>query len=105
MRNKKMMSKLGDWFNRNLGWFFINGRKQKAWNAYIHSKTTTAVDKQKEDNSDWLTTPGVQEFLESVDNPKQRNEEEYGIYTAGGLTNDKEGSFMKFINKLNKKKR
>ena len=81
MRNKKMMSKLSNWFNR------INGRKQK------------------EDNSDWLTTPGVQEFLESVDNPKQRNEEEYGIYTAGGLTNDKEGSFIKFINKLNKKKR
>tara|TARA_R110000796_G_scaffold160102_1_gene276880 strand:- start:1623 stop:1850 length:228 start_codon:yes stop_codon:yes gene_type:complete len=75
------MSKLSNWFNR------INGRKQK------------------EDNSDWLTTPGVQEFLESVDNPKQRNEEEYGIYTAGGLTNDKEGSFIKFINKLNKKKR
>ena len=38
-------------------------------------------------------------------NTLDNEEEEYGIYTAGGLTNDKEGSFIKFINKLNKKKR
>jgi len=30
------------WFEINLGWFFINGRKQKQWSEYL---------KQKYDNS------------------------------------------------------
>ena len=30
------------WFEINLGWFFINGRKQEQWNEYL---------KQKYDNS------------------------------------------------------
>ena len=26
------------WFEINLGWFFINGRKQKQWNEYLKQK-------------------------------------------------------------------
>ena len=26
------------WFEINLGWFFINGRKQEQWNEYVKEK-------------------------------------------------------------------
>jgi hypothetical protein len=26
------------WFEINLGWFFINGRKQEQWNEYLKQK-------------------------------------------------------------------
>ena len=26
------------WFEINLGWFFINGRKQGEWNEYLKQK-------------------------------------------------------------------
>ena len=26
------------WFEINLGWFFINGRKQQKWNMYLKNK-------------------------------------------------------------------
>ena len=26
------------WFEINLGWFFINGRKQQQWNEYLKKK-------------------------------------------------------------------
>ena len=26
------------WFEVNLGWFFINGRKQEQWNEYLKQK-------------------------------------------------------------------
>jgi hypothetical protein len=26
------------WFELNLGWFFINGRKQNDWTAYLRNK-------------------------------------------------------------------
>lgn len=26
------------WFEINLGWFFINGRKQQQWNEYLKQK-------------------------------------------------------------------
>ena len=26
------------WFEINLGWFFINGRKQVQWNEYLKQK-------------------------------------------------------------------
>ena len=46
--------------------------------------------------------PEVQAFLEQADKPGPWSEEDDKIHTVGGLTNDKEGSFMKFQNKLNK---
>jgi len=29
------MKKIIKWFELNLGWFFINGRKQEQWNEYL----------------------------------------------------------------------
>ena len=33
-----MLKKLNRWFELNLGWFFINGRKKEQWNEYIKNK-------------------------------------------------------------------
>jgi hypothetical protein len=33
-----MIKKLNRWFEPNLGWFFINGRKQEQWNEYLKNK-------------------------------------------------------------------
>jgi hypothetical protein len=33
-----MIKKLNKWFELNLGWFFINGRKQEQWNEYLKNK-------------------------------------------------------------------
>ena len=52
-----------------------------------------------EQNNDPFEDPDVQEFLEQVDKPGPWSEEDDKIFTVGGLTNDKEGSFMKFVNK------
>ena len=41
----------------------------------------------------------LNDFLEHMDKPGPWSEEDDKIHTIGGLTNDKEGSFMKFINK------
>ena len=41
----------------------------------------------------------IDDFLEHVDKPGPWSEEDDKIHTIGGLSNDKEGSFMKFINK------
>lgn len=29
------------WFDLNLGWFFVNGRKQEAWAEYLRKKYQT----------------------------------------------------------------
>ena len=29
---------MSKWFEINLGWFFINGRKQEQWNEYLKQK-------------------------------------------------------------------
>ena len=42
------------------------------------------------------------EFAEREDTSKVWSEEDSKVYTVAGLTNDKEGSFMKFQNKINK---
>ena len=41
------------------------------------------------------------DFLEHVDKPGPWSEKNSKIHTVGGLTNDKEGSFMKFVKKQN----
>ena len=33
-----MWYKINKWFELNLGWFFINGRKQDAWRKYLKKK-------------------------------------------------------------------
>ncbi len=32
------MRRLNNWFERYLGWFFINGNKQEQWSKYIFDK-------------------------------------------------------------------
>jgi hypothetical protein len=32
------MKALAKWFELNLGWFFINGRKQEYWARYLRMK-------------------------------------------------------------------
>ena len=34
----KMWYRLNRWFEMNLGWFFVNGRKQAAWAEYLRKK-------------------------------------------------------------------
>jgi len=51
-------------------------------------------------NEGWEQDPDVLEFLEREDNSEVwTNEEDNKIHTVGGLSNDKEGSFMKFQKK------
>jgi len=52
---------------------------------------------------EWTKDPDIQDFLERADNQGEATEHDK-IYTVGGLTNDKEGSFMKWINKIMKRK-
>ena len=59
-----------------------------------------------EDNPDdeygdlpWEKDPDVQDFLERADEQGPWSEEDDKIHTVGGLTNDKEGSFMEFQQK------
>ena len=35
---KKLFQKLNRWFELNLGWFFVNGRKQDAYREYLRNK-------------------------------------------------------------------
>ena len=57
----------------------------------------------EENSNDWENDPEVLEFLEWVDKPGPWPEEDDKIHTVGGLSNDKEGSFMKFQNKIKSK--
>ena len=34
----KMMKNLIKWFEINLGWFFVNGRKRADWAEYLRKK-------------------------------------------------------------------
>ena len=51
---------------------------------------------------DYLQSKEFEEFAEREDNSVVWSEEDSKLHTIGGLTNDKEGSFMKFQNKMNK---
>lgn len=35
---KKLLLKLNRWFELNLGWFFVNGRKQDSYREYLKDK-------------------------------------------------------------------
>jgi len=56
-----------------------------------------------EENDEWEDDPDVQEFLEHVDEPGPYSEEYDSIYTVGGLSADKDRSFMKFQNKMDER--
>ena len=88
------------------------GAKHRAWNEtdelvqFIEVQTGTyfGEDDIIRIEDDYMRSDDVQEFLELMDQPGPWSEEDDKIYTIGGLSNDKEGSFMEFVNKQNKKK-
>jgi hypothetical protein len=41
------MNKLIKWFNINMGWFFINGRKQEWWSNYIKEEYFNSKNNKK----------------------------------------------------------
>jgi hypothetical protein len=61
------------------------------------------VENNYSGSEDWTKDAELLEFLEQIDNTGPWSEEEDKINTIGGLTNDKEKSFIKFLNKLDKK--
>ena len=90
--------------------FIRVGDKHRAWNKTpkaVHFIEVQTGDYFDEDDiiryeDDYMRSDDVQEFLEEMDKPGPWSEEDDKIHTIGGLSNDKEGSFMKFQNKLNK---
>jgi mannose-6-phosphate isomerase len=83
------------------------GSKHRAWNQtdelvqFIEVQTGEyfGEDDIIRLEDDYMRSDDVQEFLEEMDKPGSWSEEDDKIYTIGGLSNDKEGSFMKFQNK------
>tara|TARA_R110002073_G_scaffold45042_1_gene124487 strand:+ start:305 stop:556 length:252 start_codon:yes stop_codon:yes gene_type:complete len=55
------------------------------------------------DDYDWEDDPDVIDFLEQTDKPGSWDKKHDKSFTVGGLTNDKEGDFIKFQKKQNKK--
>ena len=53
-----------------------------------------------EEEENFLESEEFLEFAEREDNSVEWSEEDSKLHTIGGLTNDKEGSFMKFQNKI-----
>ena len=90
-----------------------------AYWAVLHHKPTSKFQHNfyaKEVNDQWIVYPWEREdsqaiqdyfktdewleFAEREDNSVVWPEEDCKLYTVGGLSNDKEGKFMKFQNKL-----
>jgi mannose-6-phosphate isomerase-like protein (cupin superfamily) len=87
------------------------GVKHRAWNKsdeiaqFIEVQTGTyfGEDDIKRYEDDYMRSDEFLDFAEREDSSKVwTNEEDNKIHTVGGLTNDKEGSFMKFQKKINK---
>jgi len=76
--------------------FFVNYEKRKEEN-----------DSDSEEEVPWEEDPEIEEFLENEDNSDVYDSEEDKVHLVAGMTNDKEGDFMKFQKKqeeLTKKK-
>ena len=69
-----------------------------AWGQLADELARHTVESEEEENA-WLDDPDVQAFLKNEDRPGPWSEEDDKVHTVGGLTNDKEGSFMKFQKK------
>ena len=54
-----------------------------------------------DDDYNWEDDPDVIDFLEQTDKPGSWDKKHDKPFTAGGLTNDKKGDFMKFQKKQN----
>jgi len=53
------------------------------------------------DDYEWEDDPDVIDFLEQADKPGSWDKKHDKSFTVGGLTNDKEGDFIKFQKKQN----
>jgi hypothetical protein len=78
----------------------IDKENAAAWGELADelAKGITEDEIEDEDNA-WIDDPDVQDFLADIDKPGPWSEENNKTYTVGGLTNDKEGSFMEFQQK------
>jgi hypothetical protein len=78
----------------------IDKENAAAWGELADelAKGITEDEIEDEDNA-WIDDPDVQDFLADIDKPGPWSEEDDKIHTVGGLTNDKEGSFMEFQQK------
>ncbi len=56
-----------------------------------------------EENDEWEDDPDVQAFLEMQDEPGPWDEQYDKSYTVGGLSADKDRSFMKFQDKMDER--
>ena len=69
--------------------FFVNYEKRKEENESVY----------KEEEVPWEEDPEIEEFLENEDNSEVYGSEEDKVHLVAGMTNDKEGDFMKFQKK------
>ena len=79
--------------------FDISVNKEDA-QAWYDLADQLAKDSAELEDEDPFEDPEVQDFLERADEPGPWSEEDDKIYTVGGLTADKDGSFMDFQKKM-----
>ena len=79
--------------------FDISVNKEDA-QAWYDLADQLAKDNAELEEEDPFEDPEVQDFLERADEPGPWSEEDDKIYTVGGLTADKDGSFMEFQKKM-----
>ena len=75
----------------------VNKEDAQAWYDLADQLAKDSAELEEEDP---FEDPEVQDFLERADEPGPWSEEDDKIYTVGGLTADKDGSFMEFQKKM-----
>ena len=86
------------YFDNNLKPLLGNDKRNSIFDEY---KPTNLIY-LKFDEINELSSDEFLEFAEREDNSVVWSEEDSKLHTIGGLSNDKDKSFMKFINKLDK---
>jgi hypothetical protein len=83
----------------------MDKQNAEAWGELADELAKGIVEEDPDDeygDLPWEKDPDVQDFLERADAPGPYSEEDDKLHTVGGLTNDKEGDFMKFQDKMEK---
>jgi hypothetical protein len=83
----------------------MDKQNAEAWGELADELAKGIVEEDPDDeygDLPWEKDPEVQDFLERADAPGPYSEEDDKLHTVGGLTNDKEGDFMKFQDKMEK---
>ena len=83
----------------------VNKEDAQAWYDLADQLAKDSAELEDEDfprdyELEYEEDPEVQDFLERADEPGPWSEEDDKIYTVGGLTADKDGSFMEFQKKM-----